>query len=110
MPAVAFELEKYFRGIGSVCSTRDNEDTAASLGHSEVFGIENPPYRTALGSRHKARVSPSSPWRGERLTSAHKFSEQTAEGVVVGVEHSGDVLPDEVSWGKESNKLGGEEG
>src|SRR5438067_412908 len=43
IPAQAVALKKYRCGIEPFSSTCDNEHTAASLGHSEILGIENPP-------------------------------------------------------------------
>jgi hypothetical protein len=41
MPEHALGLKKYLGGTGSVSKTADNEDTTASLGHSEVLSVQH---------------------------------------------------------------------
>lgn len=65
IPAHAFELKKYRRGIEPLSSTCDNEHTAAALGQSEELGVEDPPRDCARGSKSHTRVRPFSPWRNE---------------------------------------------
>jgi hypothetical protein len=50
IPAHAFELKKYRCGIKPVSSTCHNEHTRASLGQTEILGIERPPRDCSDGS------------------------------------------------------------
>jgi hypothetical protein len=93
IPAHAVELKKNLDGIDVVSSTCDNEHTTASLGHSEVLGVEDPPRDCARGSKHTTSVAPLSPWCDERIIFAGKSRKKASEGVVFGGQNSGDVLP-----------------
>lgn len=98
IPAHAVELKKNRRGIEPVSSTCDNEHTSASLGHSEILGVEYAPRDCSLGAKHITSVRPFTPWRDERIIFAGKASKEAAEGVILGIEHSGDVLPENDAW------------
>ena len=52
IPAHAVELKKNREGIGPVSRTRDNEQTTAALGNSEILGIKDTPRDCSLGSKH----------------------------------------------------------
>lgn len=95
IPAQAVELKKYRCGIEPVSSTCDNEHTAATLGHSEILGVENPPRDCSLGSIHSTSVRPPLPWRLERISFSGKPSKKAAEGVVAAAEDARDVFPDD---------------
>jgi hypothetical protein len=93
IPAHAVELKKYRCGIEPVSSTCDNEHTAASLGHSEILGIEDSPRDCSRGSKHTTSVRPFAPCRFEFAIFAGKCSQKATEGVVFAAEDSGDVFP-----------------
>ena len=60
IPAHAVELKKNREGIGPVSRTRDNEQTAAALGNSEILGIEESPRDCPLGAKHTTSARPPS--------------------------------------------------
>ena len=93
IPAHAVPLKKNRCGIEPVSSTCDNEYTAASLGQSEILGVQGPPSDCARGSIHSTSVRPFSPWRFERCIFSGKPSQKAPEGVVVRREDAGDVFP-----------------
>jgi len=95
IPAHAVELKKYRCGIEPLSSTCDNEHTAASLGHSEILGVCDPPRDCSFGAKHITSVRPFPPWRDERVIFAGKSSKEAAEGVIRGGEDSGDVFPED---------------
>jgi hypothetical protein len=95
MPAHAFALKKNLGGMDVVSSTCDNEHTTASLGHSEILSVENPPGAASFGSNNQTRVCPSPSWRKEGFVASSQCPEKAAEGVVFDVEHAGDVLPED---------------
>ena len=80
LPLHAFALKKNRCGIGPVSKVCDNDDTAASLGHSEILSIEDTPSRASFRSRNHARVCPSSD-RLDGGISAHKSAEEASESV-----------------------------
>jgi hypothetical protein len=95
IPAHAVELKKYLDGIEVVSSTCDNEHTAASLGHSEILGVEDAPRDCSRGAKHTTSVRPFSPWRLKLAILAGKRSKKAPECVVFGAEDSGHVFPDD---------------
>jgi hypothetical protein len=108
IPAQAVELKKNRCGIEPVSSTCDNEHTLASLGHSEILGVEDSPRHCSLGSKHATNVCPLAPWWDERIILAGKPSKETPEGVVLSAEDAGDVLPEDDAGGlssSESNRV-----
>ena len=98
IPAHVLELKKNLCGIKVVSSTCDNEHTAASLGHSEILGVKDSPRNCSFGSINKTSVSPSAPWRDERIIFTGKRAQKAPKGVVFGVEDSGDVFPEDNAW------------
>ena len=99
IPAHAFPLKKYLAGV-EVSSTCHNEHTLASLGQTEPLGAEDSPRRISDGSAHTTSVRPSSPWRDQRRILSGKSSKDAAEGIVLGAEDSGDILPDDDAGAK----------
>jgi hypothetical protein len=95
IPAHAFELKKNRCGIEVCSSTCDNEHTLASLGQSEMLGVEDAPRDCSRGSINKTSVRPSAPWRDERFIFTGKSCQKAPEGVIFGVEDSGDVFPED---------------
>jgi hypothetical protein len=63
------------------------------------LGIKHPPRDCSRWSRHITSVRPFSPWRDERAIFPDKSSKEATKGVVLGVEHSGDVFPDDDAFG-----------
>ena len=90
-----------------VWSTCDNKHTLASLGQTEILGVEASPSDCAEGAAHITKVRPPSPWRLERNMLSGQCSQKAAEGVVVGVEDSGDVFP-QANSGRSSTASTGE--
>ncbi len=99
IPAHAFELKKNRCGIEPCSRTCDNEHTAASLGQSEILGIQDAPGDCSEGSSNHTRVRPSAPVRKVGGIVASEGREEAAEGVVPDGEDAGDVLPDDDGLG-----------
>src|SRR5690606_27421218 len=73
IPAHAFWLKKNRCGIGAASKVCDNDDTAASLGHSPVLSVADTPRGASLRSRDQTRTAPLSPcWWLDGGISAHK--------------------------------------
>ena len=94
IPAHAVPLKKYRCGIEPVSSTCDNEHTAASLGQSEILGVQGPPSDCSRGSIHSTSVRPLPPWRLKRVIFSGKPSQKAPECVVFRAENAGDVFPE----------------
>jgi hypothetical protein len=84
IPTHAVELKKNRCGIEVCSSTCDNEHTTASLGHSEVLGVEDSPRDCSFGAINKTSVCPSAPWWDERIIFAGKRSQKAPECVIFG--------------------------
>ena len=95
IPAHAIELKKYRDGIKPCSSTCDNEHTSASLGHSEILGVEDAPRDCSFGTKHTTCVRPFTPCWDEWLIFTGKPRKEAAKGIVFCVEHSWDVLPED---------------
>jgi hypothetical protein len=103
IPAQAVPLKKNLCGIESVSSTCDNEHTAASLGHSEILGIQDAPSCTSLGSINATRIRPAV-GRIKWLITPDERGEEASEGVVGCAEDSWDVFPEYDGGGQSANK------
>ena len=95
IPAHAVPLKKNRCGIEPFSSTCDNEHTAASLGHSEILGIEDAPRDCSLGAKHTTSVRPFTPCRLELHAFSGKSCKKAAEGVGFVGEDARDVFPDD---------------
>lgn len=93
IPAHAFELKKYCCGIESLTRTCDNEHTTASLGQSEILGVEGPPCDCPFGSKHTTSVRPFLPCRDEFIVFTGKASKEATECSAFVAKDSGNVLP-----------------
>lgn len=98
IPAQAAVLKKYLAGIGPASRTRDNEDTAAALGQSEILGIEDSPSDCPAGAKHITSVCPPSPWRFQLRCFAGQCAQKASESVSPVGENSGHVFPNNESW------------
>ncbi len=81
--------------------------TAASLGHSEVLGVKDPPRDCSRGSKHLTSVRPPSPWWEERHIFPGQGSKEASEGVVLGAEDARDIFPDDGGGEKSGNRSSG---
>jgi len=94
IPAHARGLKKYFSGIKPFSSTCNNEDSTASLGHSEVLSVEHAPREAARWSQHSTSVLPFPPsWRLQWYAFPGQHPEETSEGVAFVAENSRHVFP-----------------
>jgi len=99
IPSHAFALKKNRCGIEPVSSTCDNEDSTASLGHSEILSIENSPGKRSFGASNHTRTGPPPPiWRNEWGICSHDSSEEASKSVVFGAKDSGDIFPNSDGW------------
>jgi hypothetical protein len=58
-----------------------------------MLGIEGAPSDCPFGAAHHPTTRPLSVTTFECFIEASQSGEQTSEGVIVGVEHSGNILP-----------------
>lgn len=103
----ALALKKNFGGIGPVSKIDDNEHTTAPLGQSEVLSVEYPPSCPCPWPFNHTLVWPAldSLREMQGIICPDKRSQETAEGIVVCVEHAGNIFPDGVSKAIRSSKF-----
>jgi len=99
IPAHALELKENLSGIDAGGSrTKDNEDTTASLGHSEILGIQDSPRGCALWSIDTASTAPSELVHTDPdpLSATDEASDEASKGAVVARKNAGNIFPNDI--------------